>query len=168
MRAHWADILKRVSRDSKGGQVTLRRLGMLLLIAFALFGFGELVVQLDAFNRLPPVFASPFSFLILEIRSPDEPTKVCGRIYLSGASDPNEVHFEGVHLLHKESKLPYFQSSVPFDGFIVSGSGRVIFGRAVIDIERDAFTLNGADARPLDFTIERSGTYRVGLIRIAH
>jgi hypothetical protein len=148
--------------------VTLRRMGFLFLIAFALFGFGELVVQLDAHYRVPPAFANPFSFLILEIRSPDEPAKVCGRIYLSGASDPSEVHFEGEHLVHKESKLPYFQSSVPFNGFIVSGSGRVIFGKAIIGIDGDSFTLNGAEAHPLDFTVGRNGTYRVGLIRIAH
>ncbi len=148
--------------------MTLRRLGMLLLIAFALFGFGELVVELDEFYRVPPAFANPFSFLILEIRSPGEPTKVCGRIYLSGAADPKEVHFEGEHLLHKESKLSHFQSSVPFNGFVVSGTGRVIFGNAVIEIQGDSFTLNGAEARPIDFTVGRSGTYRVGLIRIAH
>src|SRR5258708_21351816 len=105
---------------------------MLLLIAFALFGFGELVVELDEFYSLPPAFANPFSFLILEIRSPGERTKVCGRIYLSGVSDLKEVRFEGENLSYQESKLLHFQSSVPFNGFVVSGTGRVIYGKAVI------------------------------------
>jgi hypothetical protein len=141
---------------------------MLPLIAFALFGFCKAVVELDEFYSQPPAFANPFSFLILEIRNPGEPTKVCGRIYLSGASDLKEVRFEGENLSHQESKLPHFQSSVPFNGFVVSGTGRVILGKAVIEIQGDTFTLNRQEARPIDFTVGQNGAYRVGLIRIAH
>jgi hypothetical protein len=145
----------------------LRRLGMVLLVGFALFGFCKAVVELDEFHSLPPAFANPFSFLILEIRPPGS-EKVCGRIYLAGAKDPKEIHFEGESLTHQESKISHFQSSVPFNGFVVSGSGRVIFGKAVIEIHGDTFTLNGQEAQPIDFTVGRNGAYRVGIIRIAH
>jgi hypothetical protein len=115
----------------------------------------------------PRTFAPPFGFLMMEIRTAGDSAPRRSTIYLAGSTDARDVRFEGQHLTWRKAKIANRQSIVPFDGFVVEGTGRVVFGKSTITIEDDRIVINGEIVQPRDFTVTLDGRARDGAISIA-
>ena len=71
----------------------------------------------------------------------------------TGDTDPTKVHSEGAGLNWEHAKLAYPSATVPLHGFIVTGSGSMIFGEARIDLDDHRIRTNGTDLQPSGFTV---------------
>lgn len=138
----------------------------IVISAFAALGFGYSLLALYHYVRVPSAFSKPHAFLILEIHHTGD-LKPFAKIYLD-SPNPQDVQFEGPKLSYQQAGIAHRQSAVPLPGFIVSGSGRVIYGKSVIDIgENGDIIINGDWVNASDFTVGKNGTHRNGEILIA-
>src|SRR5262249_13725085 len=144
-----------------------RKLLSTVVIIFAIVGFVDAIRWSYSLYRLPHVVAQPFSFLIVEIRNAKDPSKLRARIYLDDVTDIANVHFDGTRLKWERTKITYPRANVPFDGFVVTGNGSVLFGSARVDIDDERIMIGGREVQPINFTVARNGAFREGDIRIA-
>ncbi len=142
----------------------LRRVGLIALVLLATIGLLHTASWLIRYFRLPDSFVSPSRLMVIEIREVEgHPV----RLYLTGGGGDEEVRFEGATLSHTSIPFQHFQSAAPLRGFAVSGTGRILFGSTVIDVDRGDVYVSGRLVNPRDFTVGKNGMFREGDARIA-
>ncbi|HEY6388299.1 MAG TPA: hypothetical protein VIX91_21670, partial [Candidatus Acidoferrum sp.] len=135
-------------------------------ISFALVGVYATYVWTRDYATRPRHFAKPFSFLILEIENPRDPNAPT-RIYFDSPSSSKDIRFEGSKLTYRSVGLSHPQAAVLLPGYILSGEGRVVFGKAILDIKDGEVQLNGLDLCRRELVVSRSGESWQGMLRIA-
>ena len=151
------------SASETGGP--MRKLLYVVVLLFAVFGAFEAARMIYERYSLPKLSASPSNITILEVRSTN-PSYRRATIYLDGATSLEDIRFEGATLSHQSHQFfyPGGESPYQFKGFVVAGTGRVLYKKATIEITEDGITINGVDLG--NFTVGSNGGFREGPLKI--
>lgn len=135
---------------------------IILLAAIGAWSAGSALLD---FHKRPSAFSTPSRFLIVEVQTQHDRTV---RLFLEGATHLEDVRFEGSRLVYSVSPMQHPQAAVPLKGFKVSGTGRILFGKAFIELSEAGVSINGVPLCPIEFTVGENGSFREGDVRIAH
>jgi hypothetical protein len=132
-----------------------------VVLLLALFGAVEAARMIYERHSSPNLSASPSDITVLEVRSANSGHRRA-RIYLEGANNPQDIRFEGAQLSHESQQFlhPGGESPYEFKGFVITGSGRVFYKNATIDVTEDRIMINGVDLG--EFTVGPNGRFREG------
>ena len=144
----------------------IKNAALTLTILFAVIGAYATFAWIRDYTKRPHHFAKPFSFVILEIENPRVPNAPI-RIYLDSPSASKDIRFEGSRLTYRSVGLSHPQAAIPLPGYILGGEGRVVFGKAILDIKDGEVQLNGLDLCRRELVVSRSGESWQGMLRIA-
>jgi hypothetical protein len=153
-----------VAATSEAKETVLRKAFTVIVIVFAAIGFVVTTGTAVQFLRSPSAISTPYGFSIVEITA--EQRKPI-RVYLAGRDALERVRFEGGGLQHALAPLQHFQMSVPVAGVQLSGTGRMIYGSAVIELRGGEVFVNGSPLYPNEWTLGQNGVLRRGDIRVA-
>jgi len=140
------------------------RLGLAGLVVLACIGIWDIASRATAYWQSPDRFVSPSRLIIVEVHGqPDRPV----RLYLAGSTNSNDLRFDGKALQHGAMGISHYQSSVPLKGYTVSGTGRIYYEKAVINVDQGQVSIGDKVLNPSEFTIAPNGVFREGDARIA-